>query len=259
MSGIQNHTQDPISPANTEGVTPKTAYKPKGTSQPAETTVTEAHNYPLAQPGAAAPTPTRTSALSFTHGPPPPQPGAVATSAPPLPTAKTSLPPPPKAGEKPMPPEHYAPAQAVPTHSQPYPPQMAHPPLGPSPSGMLPRSTTSTTTQPSFTPSAPSAELSASTESPSRLSLEHPPGYVQNQYASDMTPAQRLAAVRQEKQSDTVPSLGYTNSNASGSAGYGEREGVWDMATRWAKKKGEQASELHGQVWERIDDFSKGK
>jgi hypothetical protein len=74
-----------------------------------------------------------------------------------------------------------------------------------------------------------------------------------------MTPAQRLAVLQQEKQSDTVPSLGYANSSASGNAGYGERKGMWDMATKWAKKKGEQASELHGQVWERIDDFSKGK
>ncbi|KAL2043048.1 hypothetical protein N7G274_004107 [Stereocaulon virgatum] len=158
-----------------------------------------------------------------------------------------------------MPPEYCAPAQAVPTRSQPYPPQIAHPPLGPSPNGLLPRSTNCTMTQPSFTPSAPSANLSASAETPSRPSLKHPPGYVQNLYASDMTPVQRLAAVQQERQSGTVPSLGYTNSNASGNSGYGEREDMWYMATKWAKKKGEQASELHRQVWERIDDFSKGK
>ncbi|KAL2053852.1 hypothetical protein ABVK25_005781 [Lepraria finkii] len=147
-----------------------------------------------------------------------------------------------------MPPEHYAPVHSTPTQPQLYPPQMAQPPLGPSPIGMPSGSTISTTTQSSFAPSKPPTTLSTSAETPMRASLEHPPGYVQNPYASDMTPAQRLAAAQEENQTESLPSLGYpNNAKAGGNAGFGEDEKVWDMATKWAKKTGEHASELHGQ------------
>ena len=260
MSGIQIHTQDPISPANASGVTPQTAHNPECTSQPPTTTTTASRSYPPARPGVAAPTPTGTLASSSAHGPAPPQPEAIPGPALPATIAKAGLPPPPKAGEKPMPPEHYAPVHSTPTQPQPYPPQMVPSPLIAVTSGMAPGSTTSTTTQNSFDPSAPATSLPSSAEPPARVSLEHPPGYVQNPYASDMTPAQQRAAAQEENWTETVRSLGYNdNAKAGRNAELGEDESVWDMATKWAKKTGEQASELHGQVWEKIYELSRGK
>ena len=258
MTGIQVHTQEPISPAKASGVSPQTADKPVGSSsQTASITTAASHGYPPAKPGAAVPTPTATS--KSTYSPPAPQPGAAPIPPPPTTTTKPSLPPPPKAGEKPMPPGYYAPVHSTATKLQPYPPQMAQPPLGSYPNGIPPRSTISTT-EPSFPLSAPPINLpAASAGSPSRASLEHPPGYVQNPYASDMTPAQRLAASRRENESETSPSLGITNNANGNHAGSGEEESVWSMTTKWARKKGEQASELHGQVWEKIDELSKGR
>ena len=258
MTGIQVHTQEPLSPAKASGVSPQTADKPAGSiSQMASTTTAASYGYPPAKPGAAVPTPTATS--KSTYSPPAPQPGTAPAPPPPTTTAKPSLPPPPKAGEKPMPPEYYAPVHPTPTKLQPYPPQMAQPPLGSYPNGIPPGSTTSTT-EPSFPLSAAPINLpAASAGSPTRASLEHPPGYAQNPYASDMTPAQRLAAAQQENDSETSPSLGFVDNAKGDHAGFGEEDSVWSMATKWAKKKGEQASELHGQVWEKIDELSKGK
>ena len=258
MTGIQVHTQEPISPAKASGVSPQTVDKPVGSiSQTASTTRAASHDYPPAKPGAAVPIPTATSKSMYS--PPAPKPGATPVPPPPTTTAKPNLPPPPKAGEKPMPPEYYAPVQSTPTTLQPYPPQMAQPPLRSYPNGIPPGSTTSTS-EPSFPLSAASTDLAAaSAGSPTRASLEHPPGYVQNPYASDMTPAQRLAAPQRENDSETSPSLGFTDNAKGIHAGVGEEESVWSMATKWAKKKGEQASELHGQVWEKIDELSKGK
>lgn len=258
MTGIQVHTQEPISPAKASGVSPQTTDKPVGgISQTASTTTTASYGYPPAKPGAVVPTPTATS--KSTNIPPAPQPGTAPVPPPPTTTTKPGLPPPPKAGEKPMPPEYYAPVHPTPTKPQPYPPQMAQPPLGSYPNGIPPGSTTSTT-EPSFPLSALPIKLpEASAGSPTRASLEHPPGYVQNPYAADMTPAQRLSAPQQENESETSPSLGFTDNAKGVHAGFGEEESVWSMATKWAKKKGEQASELHGQVWEKIDELSKGK
>ena len=88
---------------------------------------------------------------------------------------------------------------------------------------------------------------------PARASLEHPPGYVQNPFASDMTPDQRFAAKQQqENQSNILPSLGYTD-NAEGSRpGLDEDETVWATAKKWVKEKGEKASKLGEEVWDRI-------
>lgn len=258
MTGIQVHTREPISPTKASGISPQTADKPAGSvSQAASTTTAASHGYPPPKPGAAIPTPT--AASKSTCSPPAPQPGAAPIPPPPTTTAKPSLPPPPKAGEKPMPPEYYAPVHPTPTQPQPYPPQMAQPPLGSYPNGIPPGSTTSTT-EPSFPLSVAPINLPAiPAGSPTRASLEHPPGYIQNPYASDMTPAQRLAAAQRENDSETSPSLGFTDNAKGNHAGSGEEESVWSMASKWAKKKGEQASEMHGQVWEKIDELSKGR
>lgn len=247
MSGIQIHTQDPISPEE-DSQTP---------SQPSTTTA-PSNGYALARPGAAAPTPTSTVASSSTYGPSPPQPGAVPVPTPPTTTAKATLPPPPKAGERPMPPEHYAPVQstpAQPAHSQPYPSQMSQPPLGQAPYGVPPGSTTSTTTAASYPNYCPPTTLPTSDAPAGGASLEHPPGYVQNPYASDMTPTHRLAVEQRQNESDTLPSLGYNDhARKSSNAGLGEEESVWEMAKKGLKKTGEEASKLHGRIWDSLGE-----
>ena len=82
---------------------------------------------------------------------------------------------------------------------------------------------------------------------PVRASLEHPPGYMQNPFASDMTPDQRLAAEQQqENQSNTLPSLGYIDDSKGPRLGSEDDETVWGTAKKWAKETGEQA----GKLWD---------
>lgn len=235
MSGIPIHTQSPISPA-----------KPGSTTLEGETP-SNTSSYPPAQPG-AAPTPTRTQATDPRHGPLPPQPGATPVPSHPIVTAKANLPPPPKAGEVPKPPEYYTPAQATPTkstQSQPYPQQMTLP--SPSVShGQPPASTTSTASTLSFASTAslsssqhsrptPTSSFPPSGSNRDKASLEHPPGYVQNPYASDMTPSQRFAT-EQASQSGGSPALGYNENRGTSNAGFEDDAGLWGMAKKWAKE-----------------------
>ncbi|MCJ1465118.1 hypothetical protein MMC07_003734 [Pseudocyphellaria aurata] len=229
MSGIPIHTQSPISPAK-DGST---------TSTPS--------SYPSARPG-AAPTPTRTQATGSRHDPPPPQPGAIPIPSQSTMTAKPNLPPPPKVGEVVKPPEYYTAAQATPTkptHPQPYPQQMTLPSPVAS-HGQPPASTTSPAYMPSFasTASIPSSQHVRPTPSGSfplkgsgkdDASLEHPPGYVQNPYASDMTPSQRFAT-EQASQPERSPALGYSEKRRTSNAGFEDNEGLWGMAKKWAKE-----------------------
>lgn len=235
MSGIPIHTQSPISPA-----------KASSTTSNGETS-SDTSNYPSARPG-AAPTPTRAQAIGLHHDPHPPQPGASPVPLPPTVTSKPNLPPPPKVGEVPKPPEYYTPGQATPTKTtqpQPYPPQMTLPsPLASH--GQPPASTTSTGYSPSFasTASVPSLQHSRPTPTSSfppsgsgtdEQSLEHPPGYIQNPYASDMTPSQRFAT-EQASQSGGSPALGYNEKKRTSNAGFEDDEGLWGMAKKWAKE-----------------------
>ncbi|KAK4697582.1 hypothetical protein P7C71_g512, partial [Lecanoromycetidae sp. Uapishka_2] len=259
MSGVQIHTGDPIKPAEAAGVTLQTAYKPdEPVSQQASTTTVSSNGYTPARPGAVAATPTRIVAPSSGYSPPPPQPGAAPMAAPPATTAKATLPPPPKAGEKPMPPEYYAPVQstpAQPAQPQPYPHQMSETLLGQASYGVPSSSTTSTTTAPSHPNHAAPTTLPPSAVSVGRASLEHPPGYVQNPFASDMTPDQRLAAEQRENESDTLPSLGYVDQpRKTSNAGFGEDESVWELAKKGLKKTGEEASKLHGRIWDSLGE-----
>lgn len=235
MSGIPIHTQSPISPAK-EGSTTSEGDTSSSTS-----------SYPSARPG-AAPTPTRTQPVAPRHDPPPPQPGATPVAPHPTVTAKANLPPPPKAGEVPKNPEYYTPAQATPMKSiqpQPYPQQMTLP--SPSAShGQPPASTTSTAFTPSFvsTASSPAPQHARPTPTGSfppsgsgvdGASLEHPPGYVQNPYASDMTPSQRFAT-EQASQSGGSQALGYSEKRRTSNAGFEDDNGLWGMAKKWAKE-----------------------
>lgn len=250
MSGIQIHTESPISPAKAQSIAPKNGNTANLlASNGAAITTSNTPGYPSARPGAGppAPTPTLPQATNVHHGPPPPQPGATPISSSPARAVKPSLPPPPKVGETLRSPEYYAPAQVTPTTTlqpQPYPQQMTLP----SPAeinGQPPASTTSTSFGPSFL-SAPSSNhlqqsrptptnsFPASSNGGAQANLQHPPGYVQNPYASDLTPDQRYAT-EQASQSVGSQGLGYNERRETGNAGFEEEEGVWGMAKKWAK------------------------
>ncbi len=251
MSGIPIHSQDPIKPTKASGVTPQKMHSHNQSmpSQPASNAT-----YPPSRPGAAMPTPTASVVSAASDGPPPPQPGAVPVAQPPMTTAKASLPPPPKVGEKPQPPEYYAPVQSQPCQPQPYPPQMSKPPLGPHPNGLPPASTTSTIIASSFGPGLPPTSLPESVETSARPSLEHPPGYVQNPYASDMRPDPRLATQEEnEKRSERLPPLGYNDNSKQNSVSGSENDrSMFETALKWGKEKGKQLGDLHEQVWDNI-------
>ncbi|KAL9119404.1 MAG: hypothetical protein Q9187_004040, partial [Circinaria calcarea] len=223
MSGIPIFTESPISPSKATAITPQTTALPQSPFSPAAAatpTATATSSYPPAQPGSSLPTSTQPSTSTKTITPPPPQPGALptpSTASSRSPSPRRDIPPPPRVGEKAHPPSYYAP-QPTPTPTghfvspQPFPPQMSFPsPSDPRPFGQPPASTTLTSNNllsppqsariPPFSPSSPTGDIST------RKSLEHPPGYVQNPYAADMTPEQRFAT----QKSPGSPSLGYGN------------------------------------------------
>ena len=207
---VQIHTEDPISPTKASRITPQTSpsSNDENPSQPRQTT------------RAVAPTPTSTVPQSCSYGPPAPQPGVAPVPLPPTITTRSGVPPPPKAGEKQLSPEHYAPIHSTPAPPQPYPSQMQQPPVDHALRAIPPGSTTSTSVEPSLNTSSQPSNNPSSTDMPARASLEHPPGYVQNPFASDMTPDQRFAAQQQqENQSDTLPSLGYTDNSKGARTG----------------------------------------
>ncbi|MCJ1229259.1 hypothetical protein MMC12_005924 [Toensbergia leucococca] len=290
MSGIPIHTQSPISSVKATAVTPQTAYVPPNASSttPATTTIASStQNSSAAQPGAAAPAPTQASfsqgqsrhatptikaASTSYDGPPPPQPGVAPTpSLYSYGTAvKSDLPPPPKVGEKPKAPEFYSSTRAA---VQTYPPQMsmlspARTSCGqPVPSENSANATSSIPPpasrssdgdgqltyqkhQPSaFNSTFPAPSLGSENQ---RRSLEHPPGYVQNAYATDMTPDQRFATENINR-SVGSPVLGYVANRRASDAGNGGEESIWDAAKKWAKSAGEKASEVEGKIWSKID------
>lgn len=252
MSGIQTHTQDPISPSKASSVTPTAPYNENPSTISAIITTPAPNQYSSARPGAAAPTST---SLTVGNGPPPPQPGAVPVPQPPMTTAKASLPPPPKAGERPQPQEYHSPINATPTKLQPSAPQWSQPSPVLGPTGLPPGPTTSVSTETSFPASAPPSSLSATAEAPTQATLEHPPGYVQNPYASDMTPDARFATAQQDNESRSVslPSLGYNdNVRKRANSGMGDDDSVWDAAKKWGKEMGKQLGDLHEQVWDTV-------
>ena len=243
MSGIPIYTQSPINTATkATGVTPQT-FLADGTSQRmgpqevgATTTATPTTSYTPAQPGArpAAPTgsaqqyapsqPTPTS-TSQSQGPPPPQAGSF-----PTPSNRSTVPPPPKAGEKFNPPQQ----TAAPTY---YPPQMSMPP---------PTAAIGSHSQPTSTTNAPSSSYPVGLPT-ERRSLEHPPGYHQNTYASDLNPDQRRA----HEASANATSLGLPTSSQNRSSF--EDEGIWNTAKNWAQQAGEKLSVAEAEVWKKIN------
>ncbi|KAI9873608.1 MAG: hypothetical protein M1830_010806 [Pleopsidium flavum] len=219
-------------------------------------------------------TPTRTFMTPEYDGPPRPQPGATPSPFTATNSAKATVPPPPKTGEIPKPPEYYTPVRApAPTSvppSQPYPPQMAIPPPASQSFRQTPSSTSTTMNAPSSYPvSNPAFGTQLQNQQPPtriapvagegidvegrRTSLEHPPGYSQNPYATEMTPDQRFAN-QQSNTSNQSNALGYAGYRPS-NGGFAEEEGAsyWDTAKKWAKLAGDKASEVESDVWRRIN------
>lgn len=261
MASIQIHTQDPISPAKANDVKIQAGRDERPSQVPAKTTA--AVTYASARPGPTVPTPT--SPVTVRSGPPAPQPGAFPVSKSPMTTAKPSLPPPPKAGERPQPSREYTPGPTMPAQAQAQPIASQSSQLSSTsgPNGFPPQSLTlDTSSSPAYPTSSSPAGMPQSTEMSARASLEHPPGYHQNPYASDLTPDQRFATELQEKEnrSDGLPSLGY-NDNARRRANsiVDDDESVWDAAKKWGtegmkwgREGGKYLGELHEQVWESI-------
>jgi len=243
MSGIPIYTQSPINAAKPSGVTPQTA-TPQAQSHsqspaPATTTTsTSASTYPPARPSAvpypgptAPPRVAQAPLLQSTpttqvddEGPPPPQPGNL-----PMPLNRKSIPPPPKAGER-YRSQETAPVLA-PGTGQSY--QMEFPPPT---HGIQPlRSSTSTTT-------TASASYPVVIPSEPRRSLEHPDGYQQNVYASELTSDQRRA---QEANMSQIGAHA-TSENLEG-------VDFLNTAKKWAQQAGEKISEAEAEVWRRIN------
>ncbi|CAF9903803.1 MAG: hypothetical protein ALECFALPRED_002986 [Alectoria fallacina] len=236
--GVQIHSEDPISP------TPQTADRSNAgnPSQRAKATAPSLYAYPPAQPGAAAPTATSTVPQSSSYGPPAPQAGAAPVPPPPTITPKPSLPPPPKAGEKPLSPEHYAPVHFTPAQPLPYASQMSQPTVEPPLEDIPAGSTTSTSMRASFENSSAQPSIIPSST-----------GYVQNPFASDMTPDQRFAAEQQqENRADILPSLGYVDNPKGPRPGFEDEGTVWGAAKKWVKETGGKAREEVVEVWDKL-------
>lgn len=263
MSGVPVHTQSPINAAKASGVAPQTAYiPPSSTGVTPTTTASATHEYPPAKPGQVAPTPTATRALNPRYEPPAPQPGSVPSASTARTTSRPSLPPPPKTGELPKPSEFYAPSKAVPTiPAQPisYPQQMMLPTPGTS-IGQPPASTTSTSVTPSFSPIAtlPTASRTEPTSTNPHYpfggggsNLQHPPGYIQNPYASDMTPDQRFATEQVDRLEESQ-TLGHNESTRKNNSTFGVDNSVWDMTKKWVKGAGDSVGGYVTEMNEKI-------
>ncbi|CAD6442873.1 cb2b557b-023b-4461-a44f-0eb6be1ab222 [Sclerotinia trifoliorum] len=79
--------------------------------------------------------------------------------------------------------------------------------------------------------------------------LEHPPGYVQNAYAAEMSSDQRRAMDIYEGQEGK----GGAGAVGGGGDGGGEEEGIWESAKRWVGGAGSLLSEGEREVWRRIN------
>lgn len=246
MPPIPVHIDDPITPTKTKEATagtaagappaPAPASEPATTTQPAYQAV-----YPPAQPGAAAvpaptpyvpraqPQPTRTTSVSgASDGPPAPQPGAV-------PVKPGQVQATPFAGAL----NHmYAPPPQAQNLQHNYTPTSSTIPAAPMPSGGGLRT------------------VNLGPVSDRRISSEHPPGYVQNQYAQEMSPAQRASLDMEERsaRSGSLPGgLGLGGGAGAGGGEFGGEGGVWETAKGWLSKAGAALAEGEKEVWRRID------
>lgn len=234
----------PISPSKASGISPQTSSTSSNPDRSATTTATTSSSYTPAQPGSApfpGPTgyaqrytplqPTPTTNTEADDGPSPPQPGAL-----PIPRS-TGVAPPPKVGEKYKPPNPPT-SQPIP---QPYPSQMSIPPPGTPIGARPPASFTGPTTTASAT--YPVAIPATEYDAP-RRSLEHPPGYQQNEYASELTSDQRRAL-----EANNLTGL----EDSSAGVGGINTENIWNTAKQWASTAGNRISETEAEIWRRIN------
>ncbi|KAK4548586.1 hypothetical protein LTR36_009496 [Oleoguttula mirabilis] len=258
MPPIPVHIDDPITPQKAQGVTPQTSNLSAAASSASDATTTTPNqqvSYPAARPGqpaVPAPTPyiprpqpqvTRTTPPSLgENGPPPPQPGVV-----PMPpsqqvtmTATSTLPPPPKAGESlqqtsftstlnqmhiPPPQQNYAP-----THS----------------------TTTATPATPRRSGGPTTLNLGPVISTPA--SAEHPPGYQQNVYAQEMSPAQRASLDQETRRESIAAQLGLVGeTDGLGGGSDGKAGDMWNAAKGWLSTAGAKLVETEEQVWKRIN------
>ncbi|KAI7166590.1 hypothetical protein D0869_00476 [Hortaea werneckii] len=290
MPPVQLHLDDPVAPQHSQGVTPQTAAADPASAtgpanNPATTTSAAAPAYPPAQPGQAAvpaptpyappasqPAPTRTSQPPQNGSPPPPQPGAV-------PVPSSSLPPPPKAGESPTAtakPQGTAFTGVLNQMHIPPPPQTNLAPthsttVAAPAAGYVPPSGSGGPTTLNLGPVPPAAAPSSAVaqDGPGRRSSEHPPGYQQNVYAQEMTPAQRASLEGEQRREGFAAQLGgafggnagprdgglgggMMGGNAGSGVG-GEGEGVWGTAKSWLGAAGSKLAETEEEVWRRIN------
>ena len=192
------------------------------------------------------------------------------------------LPPPPKAGERLQPSSYYAVSPGQMSESV----SLTHLP---------PRSTSASPRTPPIQPQYSTRDTLLSPSSPPysalqtpqtaplpRKSLEHPPGYVQNPYAADLTPEQRFAV----QHGSASPTLGYGSNSGGGSTGgllgakspssvlnFGALispvsarndgilggpnngdEDVWSLVGGWFKGMGKKVEKVESEVWKRINE-----
>jgi len=252
MSSIPVYTSSPIKASKPTGATPQTInarvqHSPLAPTPTSATTTAStsslASSYPPAQPGTIAiPAPTSAAQQRYApvqptpttrtdSEPPAPQPGAV-----PTPLNRSAVPPPPKVGES------YHPPQPSGTYT--HPPQMSYAPPTTTYGSQTPSSPTNTTNA----PSAPYPVAIPSAVGGPRRSLEHPPGYHQNVYASELTSDQRRA-----QETERATNFSGLASHDTGTAGGFDPEGVWSTAKKWAQTAGERISVAEAEVWKKIN------
>jgi len=242
MSGIPVYTHAAKAPEATSQpqATQVESTAPRSTA-PTATTASSTSTYPQARPGASIPEPTPapqyapilqpTPTTKYDAGPPAPQPGAV-------PIAPGHLPQPPK-GSHQSPQRTAAPIAS--TQPQPYPPQMSIPPPTSASGAQPPSSSTSTTAtaSSSYPVNIPGAGAP-------RQSLEHPPGYQQNVFASDL-PSEHHRVQDAANRSN----LGGYDSSETGIGIDGEK--IWNTVKKYAQTAGEKISDAESEVWRRIN------
>ena len=251
MSGIPIYTTSPINASKASGTSPQTATPGRETTPlapnpaPASTTVASStSSYPPAKPGAAAPAPTGAAqryapvqptptTKTDNQGPPAPQPGAV-----PTPLSRSNILPPPKAGDT-----YHPPAPS--SMPQPFPPQMSIQLPASAYGAQPPTSSTSTSTAPGSAYPAPTSNADYGAP---RRSLEHPPGYQQNSYASELSNDQRRA---QDAANNSSGGLGGYGGSENGSGI--DTESMWNTASKWVTAAGNKLSETEQEIWRRIN------
>lgn len=155
----------------------------------------------------------------------------------PMSPQRPTLPPPPKVGEKAMPPEYYAPRQAGLVQGRHrHASSLQMPPVYPrleSVGGQADVWNTPTGRANERIPARSRAKSLA--EGTTGGNMEHPPGYMQNPYASDMTPEQRFATAQEEDTDEGLPMPNCTQSRRPSTASASLEDSI-DTLWRRARK-----------------------